>query len=102
MPSGSAAREVTEAPAQGPEGDQIHDWPLVVAKELLDNSLDAAEEAEVAPDITVIVEADRIIVRDNAGGIATQRPSSPSSTTRSGSAAAKPTSARPAAPRATP
>ena len=40
-----------------------------MAKELFDNALDACEEAEVAPDITVIVEPDRIIVQDNADGI---------------------------------
>jgi DNA topoisomerase VI subunit B len=44
-------------------------WPLVVAKELLDNSLDAAEEVEVPPAITVIVEPGAIGVEDNAGGI---------------------------------
>jgi DNA topoisomerase VI subunit B len=57
---------------QSQTGHSVHDWPLVVVKELLDNSLDACEEAEVAPDITVIVEPDRIIVRDNASGIDTK------------------------------
>jgi DNA topoisomerase VI subunit B len=41
----------------------------VVAKELIDNALDAAEEAEIAPEIAVTVEPDTIIVEDNAGGI---------------------------------
>jgi DNA topoisomerase VI subunit B len=50
-------------------GHSVYEWPLVVAKELIDNSLDACEEAEVAPDISVIVEADTIIVQDNADGI---------------------------------
>ena len=54
---------------QNQTGHSVFDWPLVVAKELLDNALDACEEAEVAPDITVIVEADRIVVEDNAHGI---------------------------------
>ena len=38
-------------------------------KELIDNALDACEEAEVAPEIAVIVEKDAIIVEDNGGGI---------------------------------
>jgi DNA topoisomerase VI subunit B len=54
---------------QNQTGHSVDDWPLVVAKELFDNALDAAEEAEVAPEITVTVKPDRIIVQDNAGGI---------------------------------
>jgi DNA topoisomerase VI subunit B len=53
-------------------GHGIYDWPLVVAKELIDNALDACEEAEVAPEITVAVEpGDTIVIQDNAGGIDT-------------------------------
>ncbi len=33
-------------------GHQPDVWPLVVLKELVDNALDACEEAEVAPEIT--------------------------------------------------
>ena len=54
---------------QNQTGHSVYDWPLVVAKELFDNALDACEEAEAAPDITVIVEQDKIIVQDNANGI---------------------------------
>jgi hypothetical protein len=54
---------------QNQTGHSIYDWPLVVAKELFDNALDACEEAEVVPVITVTVEQDRIIVQDNASGI---------------------------------
>jgi DNA topoisomerase VI subunit B len=54
---------------QNQTGHSVYDWPLVVAKELLDNALDACEEAEVGPAITVIVEQDKIIVQDNANGI---------------------------------
>ena len=50
----------------------VYDWPLVVGKEVMDNALDACEEAEVAPDITVIVDAGTIIIQDNAGGIDTE------------------------------
>jgi DNA topoisomerase VI subunit B len=54
---------------QSQTGHSVYDWPLVVAKELMDNALDACEEAEVAPVITVAVTPDRIVVEDNAGGI---------------------------------
>jgi DNA topoisomerase VI subunit B len=54
---------------QNQTGHSVSDWPLVVAKELFDNALDACEEAEIAPNITVIVERDKIIVQDNANGI---------------------------------
>ena len=45
------------------------DWPLVVLKELLDNALDACEEAGVAPAITVTVDEDGIEVADNGPGL---------------------------------
>ena len=35
-------------------GHDSDDWPPVVLKELIDNALDACEEAEVAPEISVI------------------------------------------------
>jgi DNA topoisomerase VI subunit B len=44
-------------------------WPIVVVKELIDNALDAAENADLAPDIAVTVERDRIIVADQGPGI---------------------------------
>ena len=50
-------------------GHAVQEWPLVVAKELIDNALDACEEAEVAPVITVTVEPGLIVVEDNGGGI---------------------------------
>jgi DNA topoisomerase VI subunit B len=53
-------------------GHSLVEWPLVVIKELLDNALDACEEAEVAPEIAVRVEPCAIIVEDNAGGIAAE------------------------------
>src|SRR5215469_8204072 len=54
---------------QNQTGHSVFDWASIVAKELIDNALDACEEAETAPDIMVIVEADKIIVTDNADGI---------------------------------
>jgi hypothetical protein len=59
----------SERELQNQTGHSVDDWPLVVAKELIDNALDACEEAEVAPDITVVVDPDTIIVQDNANGI---------------------------------
>jgi DNA topoisomerase VI subunit B len=59
----------SERELQNQTGHAVEDWPLVVLKEGVDNALDACEEAEVAPVITVIVEAGKIIIQDNAGGI---------------------------------
>jgi hypothetical protein len=36
-------------------GHDVYDWPLVILKELVDNALDAAEEAEIAPAISIAV-----------------------------------------------
>jgi DNA topoisomerase VI subunit B len=41
----------------------------VLAKELLDNALDAAEDAGIAPQIAVTVDRDGIIVADNGPGL---------------------------------
>ncbi len=45
------------------------DWPLVVVKELIDNSLDACEEHGIAPRITVTIDESSITVADNGPGI---------------------------------
>ena len=56
-------------------GHSPEQWPLVILKELLDNALDEAEEAGVAPEITVCVRAgmgdgsDAIAITDNGRGI---------------------------------
>src|SRR5262249_4292970 len=50
-------------------GHDVREWPLVVIKELVDNALDACEEAEIAPVISVTVKDHHIIVRDNGPGI---------------------------------
>ncbi len=50
-------------------GHQPDAWPLVVLKELVDNALDACEEAEVAPEITIQVGDTGITVIDNGPGI---------------------------------
>jgi DNA topoisomerase VI subunit B len=54
-------------------GHPVEQWPLVVLKELIDNALDACEEANVAPQLQVIVRSEpaaSITVVDNAEGIA--------------------------------
>jgi DNA topoisomerase VI subunit B len=56
---------------QNQTGHSVYDWLLVVGKELLDNALDAAEEAEVAPAISIAVEPGSISIQDNAGGFDT-------------------------------
>jgi DNA topoisomerase VI subunit B len=50
-------------------GHARDDWPLVILKELIDNGLDACEEAGVAPEIDVRVTPDEIVITDNGPGI---------------------------------
>jgi hypothetical protein len=59
----------SERELQNQTGHSFYDWPLVVGKEVVDNALDACEEAEVAPDITVAVDSGTMIIQDNAAGI---------------------------------
>ena len=51
-------------------GHDVHDWPLVILKELTDNALDACEEAEIAPVISITVKRGSIVIEDNGAGIA--------------------------------
>lgn len=50
-------------------GHEIEDWPRVIVKELVDNALDACEEAGIAPEIEVTVEGDAVTVADNGPGL---------------------------------
>jgi hypothetical protein len=56
-------------------GHPPEEWPLVILKELLDNSLDACEEKGIAPEIDVQVStempggAGEIVIADNGCGI---------------------------------
>lgn len=50
-------------------GHSEESWPLVVVKELIDNSLDACEETRVAPQIEITVDESGITVADNGPGI---------------------------------
>ena len=58
--------ELTKLVGFGPE-----DWPKVVIKELIDNALDACEDASIAPAITVAISTRKntISVSDNGPGI---------------------------------
>ncbi len=44
-------------------------WPLVIAKELIDNALDACETSTIAPEISVTLEENALTVSDNGPGI---------------------------------
>ena len=59
----------SERELQNQTGHSVYEWPTVICKELIDNALDACEEAEVAPEIAVTVDPGTIIIQDNAGGI---------------------------------
>jgi DNA topoisomerase VI subunit B len=61
----------TQRELQNQTGHSVGDWPLVVLKELMDNALDACEEAEVAPVISITVGPGSITIQDNANGIET-------------------------------
>src|SRR5687768_7951590 len=45
------------------------DWPSAIVKELVDNGLDACEQADIAPEIVVTVEPDAFSVQDNGLGL---------------------------------
>ena len=53
-------------------GHSIQEWPYVILKELMDNALDACEEADIAPEIQVKADACGITVRDNGPGISAE------------------------------
>jgi DNA topoisomerase VI subunit B len=50
-------------------GHPKEQWPLVVLKELVDNALDACEEAGVAPEVTVNLDPAGITISDNGLGL---------------------------------
>jgi hypothetical protein len=63
----------TEKELVAQTGHESYEWLLVVVKELIDNALDACEEAGVPPAITVAIWSDeggtRIVIEDNGPGI---------------------------------
>ena len=50
-------------------GHPVEDWPVYLLKELVDNALDACEEAGLAPEVSVTVGDGKLIVADNGPGI---------------------------------
>jgi DNA topoisomerase VI subunit B len=50
-------------------GHNVEDWPVVVLKELVDNAIDACEEAGTAPEIRIEVADDKIVIADNGPGL---------------------------------
>jgi DNA topoisomerase VI subunit B len=50
-------------------GHSVDEWPLVIVKELLDNALDACEEADIPPEIEVSADATGITISDNGPGL---------------------------------
>lgn len=50
-------------------GHGRHEWPLVLVKELIDNALDACEDAAVPPVIEIRCDAAGITVADNGPGL---------------------------------
>jgi signal transduction histidine kinase len=65
----------TEKELVAQTGHESYEWPRVVIKELIDNGIDACEDAEIAPVIKVTIttgkrgKPPRIIVEDNGLGI---------------------------------
>ncbi len=62
----------TESELQMQIGAGRETWPAAILKELVDNALDAAETAGVAPMIEVEIDGDGFSVRDNGPGIPAQ------------------------------
>jgi DNA topoisomerase 6 subunit A-like protein/histidine kinase/DNA gyrase B/HSP90-like ATPase len=51
-------------------GHPVERWPLVIVKELIDNAIDAAEGANIAPVVGVAIESDgSIVVADRGPGM---------------------------------
>jgi len=59
----------TKRELQNQTGHSIDQWPLVLFKELMDNSLDACEDAEIPPVISVAVTPTSFTIVDNGAGI---------------------------------
>ncbi len=57
-------KELTTQTGHDPE-----DWPLVFVKEVIDNALDACEEADQPPSINISADATGISVEDNGPGL---------------------------------
>jgi hypothetical protein len=68
----------TEKELVAQTGHESYEWPRVIVKELVDNGIDACEEAEIAPVIKVAIKTGKsgkptlIIIQDNGPGIPTE------------------------------
>jgi DNA topoisomerase VI subunit B len=62
-----SVKELTAQTGHGP-----NDWPRVVVKELVDNALDACEEHGIAPQITIGIKTDSLMVADNGAGLSAE------------------------------
>jgi DNA topoisomerase VI subunit B len=59
----------TKRELQNQTGHSTDQWPEVVFKELMDNALDACEEAEIPPVVSVGVTPASFTISDNGAGI---------------------------------
>jgi len=59
----------TESGLSAQIGYGRRDWPAVLLKEILDNSLDACESVEIVPSIKISLEKDSLTVSDNGPGL---------------------------------
>jgi DNA topoisomerase VI subunit B len=59
----------TKRELQNQTGHSVDQWPLVIVRELMDNALDACEEAEIPPVISVAVTPASFTITDNGAGI---------------------------------
>src|SRR5712692_9393680 len=59
----------TEKELQMQIGHERARWPIALVRELIDNALDACENARVAPQIAVTLEEDAVSVLDNGPGL---------------------------------
>jgi DNA topoisomerase VI subunit B len=59
----------TEKELQMRLGYSKSNWPIVLLKELIDNSLDACENAGIQPEVEITLEPDSLSVLDNGPGI---------------------------------
>lgn len=50
-------------------GVSRHSWPIAIVKELVDNALDACEDANIPPHIQITVNDNYICVQDNGPGL---------------------------------
>jgi DNA topoisomerase VI subunit B len=50
-------------------GHDMKLWPLALVKELIDNALDACEQAGIAPIIKIVVRKDSVSIEDNGPGL---------------------------------